>query len=131
MAPLRAVRQFDAPRISQVSLYSFSVCRASQVGQAIEAHLLPRDLGASLAMFPIGCTDGCVNSALKKGTSIMIHYALTFLIIALIAAFLGFGGIAGMAASIAKILFFVFIVLAVVSVLVNLSRGRGNRTTLL
>ena len=38
----------------------------------------------------------------------MLHYAVTFFIIALVAAILGFGGIAGSAIEIAKILFFVF-----------------------
>ena len=44
----------------------------------------------------------------------MLHYAVTFFIIALVAAILGFGGIAGSAIEIAKILFFVFLVLSVV-----------------
>ena len=38
----------------------------------------------------------------------MLHYAVTFFIIAIVAALLGFGGIAGSAVEIAKILFFVF-----------------------
>ena len=49
----------------------------------------------------------------RKGGS-MLHYAVTFFIIALVAAILGFGGIAGSAIEIAKILFFVFLVLSVV-----------------
>ena len=52
-----------------------------------------------------------------KGTSIMLSWAVTFLIIAIIAAILGFGGIAGTAIGIAKILFFVFLVLFVVALL--------------
>ena len=44
----------------------------------------------------------------------MLHYAVTFFIIALVAAILGFGGIAGSAIEIAKILFFVFLVLSLV-----------------
>ncbi len=44
----------------------------------------------------------------------MLHYAVTFFIIALVAAILGFGGIAGSAIEIAKILFFVFLILSVV-----------------
>lgn len=48
---------------------------------------------------------------------VMLHWALTFLVIALIAAVFGFGGIAGTAAGIAKILFFVFLVLFVISLL--------------
>ncbi len=47
--------------------------------------------------------------------TLMLHYALIFLVIALIAAFFGFGGIAGTAAWIAQILFVVFLILAVIS----------------
>lgn len=49
--------------------------------------------------------------------TIMLSWALTFLVIALIAAVLGFGGIAGSAAYIAKILFLVFLVLFVISLI--------------
>ncbi len=42
----------------------------------------------------------------------MLHYAVTFFIIAIVAALLGFGGIAGSAVEIAKILFFVFLILS-------------------
>ncbi len=52
----------------------------------------------------------------------MLHYALTFFVIALIAALFGFGGIAAGAVEIARILFFVFVVLAVVSFLFGLTR---------
>jgi len=45
----------------------------------------------------------------------MLHWALTFLVIALIAAVFGFGGIAGTAVGIAKILFFVFIILCLLT----------------
>jgi len=51
--------------------------------------------------------------------TVMLYYALVFLVIALIAAALGFGGIAGAAAGIAKILFMVFIVLFLVSLVVG------------
>jgi uncharacterized membrane protein YtjA (UPF0391 family) len=47
--------------------------------------------------------------------SVMLHYALVFLVVALIAAALGFGGIAGAAAGVAKILFVIFLVLFVAS----------------
>ena len=53
-----------------------------------------------------------VSNTGKEDT--MLHYAVTFFIIALVAAILGFGGIAGSAIEIAKILFFVFLVLSVV-----------------
>ncbi len=45
----------------------------------------------------------------------MLHWAVTFFIIAIIAALLGFTSIAGSAVEIAKILFFVFLVLAAVT----------------
>ncbi|MGJ8678549.1 MAG: DUF1328 domain-containing protein [Akkermansiaceae bacterium] len=41
----------------------------------------------------------------------MLHWSLTFLVIAIIAAVLGFGGLAGAAAGIAKICFGIFIVI--------------------
>ena len=43
----------------------------------------------------------------------MLHYALTFLIVALVAGVLGFTGIAGVAVDIAWILFVVGLVLAI------------------
>ena len=51
-----------------------------------------------------------------RGTqeSVMLHYAIVFLVIALIAGALGFFGIAGAAVGIAKILFFVFLLVWVV-----------------
>ena len=51
------------------------------------------------------------------GRSIMLNWALTFLIVALAAAVLGFGGIAGEAAWIAKVLFVVFLVMFLISAL--------------
>jgi uncharacterized membrane protein YtjA (UPF0391 family) len=45
----------------------------------------------------------------------MLHWAITFLILALIAAVLGFGGLAGTLTGFAKILFFVFLVMLVLS----------------
>jgi uncharacterized membrane protein YtjA (UPF0391 family) len=47
--------------------------------------------------------------------TIMLGWAITFLVIALIAAILGFGVVAGTAAAVAKVLFVVFIVLFLVS----------------
>jgi len=55
------------------------------------------------------------------GSTVMIGYALAFLIIALIAGAMGFGLVGGMAYGAAKIFFFVFLVLAVLS----LVRGRS------
>jgi uncharacterized membrane protein YtjA (UPF0391 family) len=54
-----------------------------------------------------------------RGESIVLHYAIVFLVIALIAAVLGFGGIAGSAVGIAKILFLVFLVLFFVTLLMG------------
>lgn len=52
--------------------------------------------------------------------SLMLHYSVVFLVIALIAAVFGFGGIAAGAVEIAKILFVIFAVMAVVSFVVSL-----------
>ena len=54
--------------------------------------------------------------------TLMLHYAVVFLVIALIAALFGFGGIAAGAAGIAKILFFIFLVLFVVSLVAGMLR---------
>lgn len=54
--------------------------------------------------------------------TLMLRWAIGFLVIALIAAVLGFGGIAGTATGIAKILFVVFLLLFVISLLF----GRGS-----
>jgi uncharacterized membrane protein YtjA (UPF0391 family) len=56
--------------------------------------------------------------------SVMLSWALTFLVIALIAAVLGFGGIAGFSLEIAKIIFFVAILLFVISAVFGIMRGR-------
>jgi uncharacterized membrane protein YtjA (UPF0391 family) len=45
----------------------------------------------------------------------LLHWTLTFLIIALVAGVLGFGGVARESAGIAKILFLIFLVLYIVS----------------
>jgi len=47
----------------------------------------------------------------------MLHWALTFLVIALLAGLFGFGLVGGMAYGAAKICFFVFLVLAILSIL--------------
>jgi uncharacterized membrane protein YtjA (UPF0391 family) len=57
-----------------------------------------------------------------KGTEVMLHYAVVFLVIALIAALFGFGGIAAGAAGIAKILFVVFLIGAVITFLMSAGR---------
>ena len=55
--------------------------------------------------------------------TVMLGWAVTFLIIALVAALLGFGMIAGVAIEAAKIMFFVAIVLFAISVIAGLLRG--------
>lgn len=47
----------------------------------------------------------------------MLHWAITFLLIALLAGVFGFGLVGGMAYGAAKICFFVFLVLAIMSML--------------
>jgi uncharacterized membrane protein YtjA (UPF0391 family) len=59
----------------------------------------------------------------KNEGTVMLHYAVVFLVIALIAAVFGFGGVAAGAAGIAKILFVVFLIGAVVSFFMH-SRNR-------
>jgi uncharacterized membrane protein YtjA (UPF0391 family) len=54
--------------------------------------------------------------------SIMLYWALVFLVVAIIAGALGFGGIAGTSAGIAQILFFVFLAFLVISLLAGLFR---------
>lgn len=53
----------------------------------------------------------------------MLHWALTFFILAIIAAVLGFGGLAGTLTVAAKYLFFGFIILFVVSLIANVVSG--------
>jgi uncharacterized membrane protein YtjA (UPF0391 family) len=76
-----------------------------------------------------GVTEAAVARRVARASrplkeSVMLHYAIVFLVIALIAAVLGFGGIAGASAGIAKILFLVFLVLFVVSLIFG-RRGPG------
>jgi len=54
--------------------------------------------------------------------SLMLYYALAFLIIALIAGALGFGGVAGVSAGIAQILFVLFLVAFAISLILGLFR---------
>jgi uncharacterized membrane protein YtjA (UPF0391 family) len=52
----------------------------------------------------------------------LLHYAITFLVVALVAAAVGFGGVAGIAMEGARLLFWIFIVLFVVSLVAGLVR---------
>ena len=56
--------------------------------------------------------------------SLMLGWALTFLILALVAGYMGFFGLAGLAASIAKLLLVVFVILLIVSAFSGALRGR-------
>ena len=62
------------------------------------------------------CTKGYFYTDWRN---FMLHYTVTFLIIAIVAAVFGFGGIASGATEIAKILFFVFLAITVVSFLMG------------
>lgn len=55
----------------------------------------------------------------------MLHWAISFLVLALIAAVLGFGGIAAISVEIAQILFVVFLILFIVSAIVHVLRGKA------
>lgn len=52
----------------------------------------------------------------------VMHWAVTFLIIALVAALFGFGGVAGTAMAGAKMLFWIAIVLAVIAFIFSMVR---------
>ena len=67
----------------------------------------------------------CFTNTKSKLETIMLTWAITFLIIALIAGVLGFGGVMTASAGIAKILFFIFLVLFVISMVANAVRGRS------
>jgi uncharacterized membrane protein YtjA (UPF0391 family) len=73
----------------------------------------------------IGMVPAWMNVRIRNlEDTVMLRWALFFLILALIAALFGFTGIAGAAAGIAKILFFVFLVLLVISAIAGALRGR-------
>lgn len=57
-----------------------------------------------------------------EGETIMLYWALVFLVVAIIAGALGFGGIAGASAGIAQIIFFIFLAFLVISLLAGLFR---------
>lgn len=54
----------------------------------------------------------------------MLHYAVTFLVVAIVAAILGFGFAASVFAEIAKILFWLFVIGFVVTLVMHYSRHR-------
>ena len=67
------------------------------------------------------CSDRAARPAAKEET-MMLSWAVTFLIIALVAGVLGFGGVAATATGIAKVLFLVFLVLFLLTLVGGLTR---------
>jgi len=65
--------------------------------------------------FPLRCAKWYHATSTEE--SVMLRYAIIFLIIAIIAAVLGFSGIAGAAGSIAYILAIVFVILFIASLI--------------
>ena len=55
-----------------------------------------------------------------RGGTLVLYWALVFLIVALVAGALGFGGIAGTAAGIARVLFGIFVVLFLVGLVLGM-----------
>jgi uncharacterized membrane protein YtjA (UPF0391 family) len=49
----------------------------------------------------------------------LLHYAISFLVVALIAAAVGFGGVAGVAMEGARLLFWIFIILFLISLVAS------------
>lgn len=49
----------------------------------------------------------------------MLHWSLTFLVVALVAAFFGYSGIAGQSIEFARILFFLFLIFFFISLLLG------------
>lgn len=61
----------------------------------------------------------------KRKDSIMLSWALLFLILAIVAGIFGFGGVAAISAEIAQVLFVLFLVLFIVSAIVHVIKGRS------
>jgi uncharacterized membrane protein YtjA (UPF0391 family) len=55
----------------------------------------------------------------------MLHWALSFLILALVAGFLGFGGIAVVSIEIARLLFGVFLILFLLAAAIHVMQGKA------
>ena len=54
----------------------------------------------------------------------MVHYMITFFILAVIAAFLGFGGLAASFAGIAQLLAVLFVILFIATLIYSVITGR-------
>jgi uncharacterized membrane protein YtjA (UPF0391 family) len=74
-----------------------------------------------------GTLSACEQPLRQTLETVMLSWALTFLVIAIIAAIFGFGGLAAGAAGIAKVLFFLFVIAFVVSLVMHTRSGRGPR----
>jgi uncharacterized membrane protein YtjA (UPF0391 family) len=55
----------------------------------------------------------------------MLHWALSFLILALVAGFLGFGGVAIVSIEIARLLFGVFLILFLLAAAIHVMQGKA------
>lgn len=77
------------------------------------------------AMRRAEATEATDRRGVQTGGTLMLSWAVVFLIIALVAAVFGFGGIASAAAGIAKFLFFVFVVVFVVLLVMGFMRRRS------
>lgn len=87
-------------------------------------NILQKHICSICFYYHTGCTmESCMNECLYQENS-MLHWMITFFILAVIAAVLGFGGLAGTFASIAKFLAILFVILFVASLLHNLITGR-------
>jgi uncharacterized membrane protein YtjA (UPF0391 family) len=84
-----------------------------------------RDLSKGTNPGGRNCLNGAALAPLNLQETLMLGWAITFLLVALVAAAFGFGGIAVVAVDIAKIIFFVAIVLFAISAVVMLIRGRS------
>jgi uncharacterized membrane protein YtjA (UPF0391 family) len=74
----------------------------------------------------------CGADPLPSGTTtleetLMLRWAIIFLVVALVAAVLGFGGIANFSFEIAKFVAIIAVILFVVSLVMGGMRGRGTR----
>jgi uncharacterized membrane protein YtjA (UPF0391 family) len=63
----------------------------------------------------------------QTGESVMLRWALIFLVLGLIAALFGFTTIAGTSIAIAKVLFFIFLAIFAVMLILGLTVYRGVR----
>jgi uncharacterized membrane protein YtjA (UPF0391 family) len=85
---------------------------------------MPNSHGVAQAK-PCGYARCCNGIVHEYRVTIMLRWALFFLVISLIAALFGFTGIAAAAAGIAKVLFFLFIVITVILFALVIAAGRA------